>query len=139
MTKEKNDMAKEYKINKGDRVRFVGDYDHYVEDVLKKDAEYTVVDADMCGCDLAVQCTAYSVSGKDLELVEPYDRRTAFLTRLQSLLREFDAHIEPCGCEVEGLSIVLKDNEEIYYKMDDFSPMRNLTADNIMDFDKEEI
>ena len=63
--------------------------------------------------------------------------KTAFLMRLRSLLREFDAHIEPCGCEIEGLSIVLKDNEEIYYKMDDFSPMRNLTADNIMAFDKE--
>ena len=32
---------------------------------------------------------------------------------------------------------MLKDNEEVYYKMGDFSPMRNLTADNIMDFDKE--
>ena len=73
----------------------------------------------------------------EFESIQPLDRRTAFLTRLQSLLREFDAHIEPCGCEIEGLSIVLKDNEEIYYKMDDFSPMRNLTANNIMNFDKE--
>ena len=78
-------MSKEYKINKGDRVRFVGEYDHYVEDCLKAGNEYTVVDADMCGCD-AVQCTADSVNGEDLELVEPYDRSTTFLTRLQSLL-----------------------------------------------------
>ncbi|WP_287136179.1 hypothetical protein, partial [Clavibacter sp.] len=78
-----------------------------------------------------------TLPASDVEPIQPLDRRTAFLTRLQSLLREFDAHIEPCGCEIEGLSIVLKDNEEIYYKMDDFSPMRNITADNIMDFDKE--
>ena len=74
-------------------------------------------------------------AGKDLELVESFDRKTAFLRELQALLRKYDAHIEPCGYEIEGLSIVIKDNEEIYYKMDDFSPMKNLTADNIMDFD----
>ena len=76
-------------------------------------------------------------AGKDLELIESFNRKTSFLRELQALLRKYDAHIEPCGCEIEGLSIVIKDNEEIYYKMDDFSPMRNLTADNIMDFDKE--
>ena len=123
-----------YKINKGDRVRFIGDYDYYVEDVLKKGAEYTVVDADMCDCDLAVQCTAYSVSGEDLELVEPYDRRTAFLTRLQSLLREFDAEIVfHCDNKQETIatSIIVGKSEsrrnEVY----------GVTADNIMDFDKE--
>ena len=133
MTKEKNDMAKEYKINKGDRVRFIGDYDHYVEDVLKKGAEYTVVDADMCGCDLAVQCTAYSVSGEDLELVEPYDRRTAFLTRLQSLLREFDAEIGDSGIRLlKGMEITFgTDTPRIRYNH------CTINADNIMDFDKE--
>lgn len=125
-------------IKIGDRVRFTGDYTHYAESALEKGEVYTVVHADRIGgYDLAVQCTAYSVEAEDLEVVEPLDRRSAFLTCLQSLLKEFDAHIEPCGCEIEGLSFVLKDNEEIYYKMDDFSPMRNLTADNIMDFDKE--
>ena len=128
-----------YKINKGDRVRFVGDYDHYVEDVLKKGAEYTVVDADMCGCDLAVQCTAYSISGEDLELVEPYDRRTAFLTRLQSLLKEHNATIQAymSGVDTAGLCIYFADEnvEEADYKQND--TICEITADNIMDFDKE--
>ena len=129
-------MTNEYKINKGDRVRFIGDYDHYVEDVLKKGAEYTVVNAGMCGCDLAVQCTAYSVSGEDLELVEPHDRRTAFLSRLQSLLREFDAEIVfHCNYDIHTLStsIIVGDYEmqrKEVYGVNDF---------NIMDFDKEEV
>ncbi|MBD5314660.1 MAG: hypothetical protein HDS08_00590 [Bacteroides sp.] len=125
-------MSKEYKINKGDRVRFVGEYDHYVEDCLKAGNEYTVVDADMCGCD-AVRCTADSVNGEDLELVEPYDRSTTFLTRLQSLLREFDAEIVfHCDYKQETLStsIIVGESElrrnEVY----------GFTADNIMDFDK---
>ena len=133
MTKEKNDMANEYKINKGNRVRFIGDYDYYVEDVLKKGAEYTVVDADMCGCDFAVQCTAYSVSGEDLELVEPYDHRTAFLTRLQSLLREFDASIAPQFDMWTDMSYV----DVCIGKECILSTNEHITADNIMDFDKE--
>ena len=129
-----------YKINKGDRVRFIGDYDHYVEDVLKKGAEYTVVDADMCGCDLAVQCTAYSVSGEDLELVEPYDRRTAFLTRLQSLLREFDAKI--CGglsdiSEKDVVFILIGGNDRVKYLNGSSDTYAHINADNIMDFNKE--
>ena len=129
MTKEKNNMTNEHNFNVGDRV-------------IADDAEYSgiVTAVDDIGCDVRFDDGEETWILKDLlhhSDDTPYDRRTAFLTRLQSLLREFDAHIEPCGCEIEGLSIVLKDNEEIYYKMDDFSPMRNLTADNIMAFDKE--
>ena len=62
------------------------------------------------------------------------DKRTAFLTRLQSLLREFDAEIVfHCDYKQEMLatSIIVGESElrqnEIY----------GVTADNIMDFDKE--
>lgn len=34
-----------------------------------------------------------SVKSNDLVIVEPYDPKTAFMARLQSLLREFDAEI----------------------------------------------
>lgn len=74
-----------------------------------------------------------------------YDRRTAFLTRLQSLLREFDAEI----CYREGdceLHIDLGDGNRFDrvsypfeypdYDINDVGRL-NLTADNIMDFDKE--
>ena len=68
-------------IKIGDRVRFTGDYTHYAESALEKGEVYTVVHADRIGgYDLAVQCTAYSVEAEDLEVVEPLDRRTAFLT-----------------------------------------------------------
>lgn len=69
-----------------------------------------------------------------LTLVERYDRRKDFLARLQSLLREFDAEIEfwydyideCCGTivKVGGSEI---DRYEAY----------RITADNVMDFDKE--
>lgn len=128
-------MINEYKINKGDRVRFLGDYDHYVEDVLKKGTEYTVVDADMCGCDLAVQCTVYSVSREDLELVEQCERRATFLSHLQSLLRAFDARISDYD-EYKlyiDLGISGGDSEQIVYS----STNGFITSDNIMDFDKD--
>ena len=127
MTKEKNDMTNEYNFKVGDRVRLKGDY-AFVG---------TIVDVGLYSADIIWDCEPNEIYLQAFDCIEHIDRRTAFLTRLQSLLREFDAHIEPCGCEIEGLSIVLKDNEEVYYKMDDFSPMRNLTADNIMDFDKD--
>ena len=135
-------MTNEHNFNIGDKVTANQYYDidinGYSTTILI--GEEGVIE-DIYTDELLVSFGNYGVSLirpiSEFESIQPLDRRTAFLTRLQSLLREFDAHIEPCGCEIEGLSIVLKDNEEIYYKMDDFSPMRNLTANNIMNFDKE--
>lgn len=71
----------------------------------------------------------------EFEPIQPLDRRTAFLTRLQSLLREFDARIYDhddyrlyidLGIHGEGFErIVYSDTEG------------EVDADNIMDFDKE--
>ena len=127
-------MTNEHNFKVNDRVRFIGDYDHYVERTLEKGEEYAVTYVDSVGnCDLSVPCTAYSVSGEDLELVEPYDRRTAFLTRLQSLLREFDAEIGDSGIRfLKGMEITFgTDTPYIRYNH------CTINADNIMDFDKE--
>ena len=76
----------------------------------------------------------------EFEPIQPLDRRTAFLTRLQSLLREFDATI--CG----GLSDTHNDDviyisigdDEIAYRNGEMGvSFASITADNIMDFDKE--
>ena len=135
-------MTNEHNFNIGDKVTANQYYDIDINgySTTIPTGEIGLIE-DIDDDELYVSFSRYGVfltlPASDVEPIQPLDRRTAFLTRLQSLLREFDAHIEPCGCEIEGLSIVLKDNEEIYYKMDDFSPMRNITADNIMDFDKE--
>ena len=135
-------MTNEHNFNIGDKVTANQYYDIDINgySTTIPTGEIGLIE-DIDDDELYVSFSRYGVfltlPASDVEPIQPLDRRTAFLTRLQSLLREFDASIEPCGCEIEGLSFVLKDNEEIYYKMDDFSPMRNLTADNIMDFDKE--
>lgn len=89
--------------------------------------------------ELLVSFSNYGVSLirpiSEFEPIQPLDRRTAFLTRLQSLLREFDARINDhdgyklyidFGIHGEGSDrIVYSDTEG------------EITADNIMDFDKE--
>lgn len=128
----------EFKI--GDRVRFTGDYHHYAESTLEVGKEYTVVSADEYGCDLSVQCTAYSVDAEDLELVEPLDRKTAFLRELQALMRKYDAEI--CGglsdISEEDVVFILVDNKDkVKYLNGTSDTYAHITADNIMDFDKE--
>ena len=127
-------------IKIGDRVRFTGDYTHYAESALEKGEVYTVVHADRIGgSDLAVQCTAYSVEAEDLEVVEPLDRRMAFLTRLQSLLKEYNATIQAYMSDVDTTRLCIyfadEDVAEADYKQND--TICEITADNIMDFDKE--
>ena len=131
-----------YKINKGDRVRFVGDYDHYVESTLEKGEEYAVTYVDSVGnCDLLVPCTAYSISGEDLELVEPYDRKTAFLRELQALFRKHDVSLIAHKTDMP-ISVYFNDNEDDIPSATIGKEINKgcgviITADNIMDFDKE--
>ena len=99
--------------------------------------------------ELYVSFSGYGVfltlPASDVEPIQPLDRRTAFLTRLQSLLREFDAEI----CYREGdceLHIDLGDGNRFDrisypfeypdYDINDVGRL-NLTADNIMDFEEE--
>ena len=77
---------------------------------------------------------------KYLTLVEPYDRKTAFLRELQALLRKYDARIydgEMYAIHIE-LGYHNAESEQIDYlffnKEDDDS---EVNADNITDFDKE--
>ena len=128
-------MTNEHNFKVGDKVR-----NTHNGELGRITSATNDTDGDVDGCDVLFDDGIEEwMSVYEIELVEdtPCDRKTAFLRELQALLRKHDAHMEPCGCEIEGLSIMLKDNEEIYYKMDDFSPMRNLTADNIMDFNKD--
>lgn len=65
------------------------------------------------------------------------DAKTAFLTELTELLRKYNANIEPTGYEIEGLYIGINNNKDgVYYKMDEYSPIHELTPDNIFDYEK---
>ena len=130
MTKEKNDMTNEHNFKVGDKVRI-------------KDSP--LVSPDYVGriCEIASVTAGAHITFKDcdsiwnpdvLELVEPYDRRTAFLTRLQSLLREFDAEIEINPYYETAACLSLWLNKECAFKNKE---ARMITADNIMSFDKE--
>ncbi|MDE6246656.1 MAG: hypothetical protein K2M41_02285 [Muribaculaceae bacterium] len=69
----------------------------------------------------------------EFESIPPLDRHTAFLTRLQTLLREFDAEIGDSGIRfLKGMEITFgTDTPRIRYNH------CTINADNIMDFDKE--
>ncbi|MDE5886704.1 MAG: hypothetical protein K2H46_03850 [Muribaculaceae bacterium] len=72
-------------------------------------------------------------AGKDLELIESFDRKTAFLRELQALLRKYDARIEPYFSVGAGISSI-----DLYLGNDCVESWdRSVNADNIMDFDKE--
>ena len=130
MTNEKNDMANEHNFKVGDKVYMAydptisaivtdvcheGKYDYYV----KKD-----------GSEFTTGCQEY----------ELLDAKTAFLTRLQSLLREFDAKI--CGglsdiSEQDVVFILIGGNDKVKYLNGDTDTYAHINADNIMDSDKE--
>ena len=129
MTKEKNDMANEYNFKVGDRVR------------LKRDNTFigTIIDVGFNSVNIVWDCEPDEIYQQRYENIEHIDRRTAFLTRLQSLLKEHNATIQAYMSDVDtaGLCIYFADEnvEEADYKQND--TICEITADNIMDFDKE--
>lgn len=73
-----------------------------------------------------------------LELVEPLDPKTAFLTELQELLRRYDARIYDgelysIHIEVGYHSTKSEQADYLFYESDN----DEINADNIMEFDKE--
>ena len=115
-------MTNEYRFNVGDRVTLAGDT-NAIGTIRHVGKETCIVDFGMGDS---------TVGYKD---IQPLDRRTAFLTRLQSLLREFDATID-CRyneyAKADYPCVIFKDEETLWWLNND-----GITADNIMDFDKE--
>lgn len=77
----------------------------------------------------------------EFEPIQPLARRTAFLTRLQSLLREFDAFLVAHKTDMP-VSLYFNDNEDDIPSASIGKEINKgcgvvITADNIMDFDKE--
>lgn len=130
-------MTQEIKV--GDKVRLnrtiIVDYDRYTKDTIG------VVNRIGRDTDIFVTMREF-YSGKDkiffccasnLDVIEPYDRKTDFLQKLGALLKEFDAEIGDRGrVRIERVEITFGD---------DTPPIRythsTLNTDNIMDFEKE--
>lgn len=74
--------------------------------------------------------------------IEPIDRRDVFLFELKGLLAKYGASImldakgSYCGDDVESVTMSFCfNNEHIDYTITDFD--KEITSDNIMDYDKE--
>ena len=140
MTKEKNDMTNEHNFKVGDKVATTKPYNIVINCIattipIGKEGVIERVD----GEELLVYFFSYDCAltwmANEVGPIQPIDYcKPAFLTRLQSLLREFDAEIVfHCDNKQETIatSIIVGKSEsrrnEVY----------GVTADNIMDFDKE--
>ncbi len=125
------------KFKVGDKVRYKRNESLWYNDTIRDGAEGEVVGRGLLDNEVLV-CfpnAASNIPIGNLELVSPTDPKREFLERLQSLLLEFDARIYDhdnfrlyidFGIHGEGFGrIVYSDTEG------------EITADNIMDFDKE--
>lgn len=115
----------EFKI--GDTVRFKGKKKIHIITEINEYGQYIVS-----------EYPKWSFSAEHLEHAEFPDRKTAFLSELQALLRKYDAEIRDGEMYYISIDIDVhsENTQEIdypLYKMDKFW----LDADNIMDFDKE--
>ncbi len=75
--------------------------------------------------------------------VKPIDKRTAFLTRLGALLKEFNAFLSAdavgsyCGDDVEKVTLIIGIADECVLNYNIADPNVIITADNIMGFEKD--
>lgn len=113
----------EFKI--GDKVR-----------VKSTDIEDIVID--VCNGNVFLKESGYW-NMKTLELVEQLDRKTAFLTELQALLRKYDATIYGGLSETHNDDVIFVSvgDDDIAYRNGYGEEYANITADNIMEFGKE--
>ena len=137
-------MTNEHNFKVGDKVATTKPYDIAINGnttTIPIGEEGVVEDID--GEELLVDFPEYycalTLMASDVEPIQPLDRRTAFLTRLQSLLREFDASFVAHKTDMP-ISVYFEGNE---------APSASIgkeinkgcgvvvTADNIMDFDKD--
>lgn len=121
----------ESKFKVGDRVRIKGDLtktEHTIEKITEGYYWLSGTDA--------------FIGGIWLEKIESTDPTTAFLTRLQSLLREFDAEIRFVEDDYSPAIIFMghKDEKNRFGKFIDgvvlYSNHGCISADSIMDYDK---
>ena len=138
-------MTNEHNFKVGDKVATTKSYDIAINGntTTMPIGEVGVIE-NVDGEELLVDFPAYycalTLMASDVEPIQPLDRCTAFLTRLQSLLREFDAKV--CGglsdiSEKDVVFILIGGNDKVKYLNGTSDTYAHINADNIMDFDKE--
>lgn len=134
----------EKKFRKGDRVRYIGDDDLYLEKeiIAKGGSTYEVVDAYNCGTPMVLikYEDTLPLDEEDVELVSrpSEDKKTAFLTELKELLERYDAYVTD-GKDISGKNLIHFGfcNEDITYAADE-NGLLVITPSNIFDYDKGE-
>lgn len=138
----------EKKFNIGDRVRFKGDYLQYVEDAVSNGGEYLITDVGHDSSEVTLHCPVF-IDNDDLELVEPYDPKTAFLSDLAAVLRKHNAVMDIAfGDKCVGIMITIPNEKLLLPISTEIAPASQtwllgeyshtpITADNIMEYDKE--
>ena len=122
----------ENKFNVGDKVTYLPD---------DMQGEITAVHSrGLYGIKYPDEDDSFTVNEADLEFADP---KTAFMTRLQSLLREFDAEIRFLESDTSPAIVFMghKDEKTRFGEFIDgvvlYSKHCELSSDTIMDYDKE--
>ena len=117
----------------------VGDKVTYLPDDMQ--GEITAVHSrGLYGVKYPDEDDSFTVNEADLEFADP---KTAFMTRLQSLLREFDAEIRFLESDTSPAIVFMghKDEKTRFGEFIDgvvlYSKHCELSSDTIMDYDKE--
>lgn len=134
------------KFKIGDRVRYIGEEDLYLEEeiIANGKATYEVVDAYNCGTPMVLLKNedTFVLDEEDVELVSrpSDDPKTAFLTELKALMEKYDAYIvlrkhigykEKNVMDIVGHSLGLVLCNEVIGEWDS-----TITPSNIFDYDK---
>lgn len=135
----------EKKFNIGDRVRVVKDMEQpYYMWVEKDDAGVIVEGSPVKGfecvkIDGCANMDYVYVESKYLETDATYDPKTAFLSDLASVLRKYNAEIIGGGFDGYGDYLQVRLGNELPFDVGEDNQYDGvvLTADNIMDYDKE--
>lgn len=135
-------MSMESKFKKGDRVRFNDRCVNYDSEVIVGDGDMGTITDISAGGYVTIELDSpeyITVQERDIQIVEPYDPKTAFLTELKGLLEKYEAAIEyHMGSNdksdySEYYAITVGSDRLTYDNCEGTS----LTADNIMDYDKD--
>lgn len=143
--KTESNMENELKV--GDRVRFTREDCHWIEIPINNGDEGVVVGNGSGyfhnSVDVNFGGVSDEISADDLELIEPYDPKAAFLSELKGLLEKYDAKMSAdvsgpdLDCAEIDMLFVIGD-DEIRFDVSMFNSF--ITPDNIIEsayYDKE--
>ena len=134
-------MESKFKI--GDKVRFNSEWGSYrFEDSLTKGEVVEISDITDCGSIYVKKYVEAHVTDDEIELVEPFDPKTACIMELKELMERYQVEIDCGGEDVicnKWLKFIFPDTEITY----DNEIRRNhkcfpfpITPSNIFDYDK---